>query len=95
MSSVRIHTPPVKLAKLLRTPGGLPVAEAVQRAGAGLASLKNDCLGELTTMLDQAEACALRAGADYDAALPASSTTSSPNRSVCRASAGWRPSTPR
>ena len=69
MSSVRIHTPPVKLAKLLRTPGGLPVAEAVQRAGAGLASLKNECLAELTTMLDQAEACAGRAGSDYDAAL--------------------------
>ena len=69
MSSVRIHTPPVKLAKLLRTPGGLPVAEAVQRAGAGLATLKNDCLAELTTMLDQAEACAGRAGSDYDATL--------------------------
>ncbi|KQW73309.1 hypothetical protein ASE17_10280 [Phenylobacterium sp. Root77] len=69
MSSVRIHTPPVKLAKLLRTPGGLPVAEAVQRAGAGLASLKTECLGELKTVLEQAEACAARAGPDYDAAL--------------------------
>lgn len=71
MSAVKIFTPPVKLAKLLRTPGGLPVAEAVQRAGAGLASLKNECLGELMTVLEQAEACAARAGADYDAALAA------------------------
>lgn len=69
MSAVKIFTPPVKLAKLLRTPGGLPVAEAVQRAGAGLASLKNECLGELMTVLQQAEACAGRAGDDYDAAL--------------------------
>lgn len=69
MSAVKIFTPPVKLAKLLRTPGGLPVAEAVQRAGAGLASLRTECLGELMTVLEQAEACAGRAGADYDAAL--------------------------
>jgi len=69
MSAVKIFTPPVKLAKQLRTPGGLPVAEAVQRAGAGLAGLKKECLGELTAVLEQAEACAARAGADYDAAL--------------------------
>ena len=69
MSAVKIFTPPVKLAKLLRTPGGLPVAEAVQRAGAGLAGLKNECLGELMTVLTAAEACAARAGDEYDAAL--------------------------
>lgn len=69
MSAVKIFTPPVKLAKLLRTPGGLPVAEAVQRAGAGLAGLKTECLGELKTVLEQAEACAARAGGEYDEAL--------------------------
>jgi len=67
--SVKIHTPPVRLAKLLRTPGGLPVAEAVQRAGAGLQSLRKDCLVELQTVLDEAEACAARAGDAFDADL--------------------------
>jgi hypothetical protein len=69
MSSVKIHTPPVRLAKLLRTPGGLPVAEAVQRAGAGLESLKKDCLGELKTVLEVAEACAARASDTFDGVL--------------------------
>jgi hypothetical protein len=69
VSSVKIHTPPVRLAKLLRTPGGLPVGEALQRAGKGLESLKKECLVELKTVLDQAEACAARATDDYDAAL--------------------------
>lgn len=69
MSSVKIHTPPVRLAKLLRTPGGLPVAEAVQRAGAGLESLKKDCLGELKTVLEAAEACAARTSDTFDADL--------------------------
>jgi hypothetical protein len=65
--SVKIHTPPVRLAKLLRTPGGLPVAEAVQRAGAGLLSLRQDCLAELKAMLEVAEAVAGRAGDGFDA----------------------------
>lgn len=69
MSAVKIFTPPVKLAKLLRSPGGLPVAEAVQRAGAGLAGLKTECLGELQAVLTQAEACAARASETYDEAL--------------------------
>lgn len=67
--SVKIHTPPVRLAKLLRTPGGLPVAEAVQRAGAGLLSLRQDCLAELKAMLEVAEAVAGRAGEGFDAEL--------------------------
>ncbi len=71
MSAVKIFTPPVKLAKLLRTPGGVAVADAVQRAGAGLESLKKDCLGELQTVLEQAEACAARAGEAYDGPLVA------------------------
>ena len=65
--SVKIHTPPVRLAKLLRTPGGLPVAEAVQRAGAGLLSLRQDCLAELKAMLEVAEAVAGRVGDGFDA----------------------------
>lgn len=67
--NVKIHTPPIRLAKLLRTPGGLPVAEAVQRADAGLQSLRKDCLAELQSVLDEAEACAARASDTFDAAL--------------------------
>lgn len=57
------------MAKLLRTPGGLPVAEALQKAGKGLESLKTDCLGELKTVLEEAEACAARATGAYDPAV--------------------------
>ncbi len=71
MSSVKIHVPQVRLAKLLRTPGGLPVADAVQRAGKGLESLKTDCLADLKTVLEHAEACAAKATATYDADLAA------------------------
>lgn len=67
--SVKIHTPPVRLAKLLRAPGGLPVAEAVQRAGAGLQSLRKDCLVELKAVLEAAEAIASRASDAFDADL--------------------------
>lgn len=69
MSSVKIHIPPVRLAKLLRTPGGLPVAEAVERAGKGLDGLKTECLAELKIVLEAAETCAAKAGAAYDAAV--------------------------
>ncbi|MFN3512935.1 MAG: hypothetical protein ACK41C_07820 [Phenylobacterium sp.] len=71
MSAVKIHTPPVRLAKLLRTPGGLPVAEALQKAGAGLESLRGECLSELDQVLQAAEAIAARAGGEYDAELTA------------------------
>ncbi|MDP3854952.1 hypothetical protein [Phenylobacterium sp.] len=69
MSAVKIHVPPVRLAKLLRTPGGLPVAEAVRNAGIGLESLKGECLSELKGVLEAAEGCAARAGGQYDPAL--------------------------
>lgn len=71
MSAVKIFTPPVRLAKLLRTPGGLPVADAVRRAGAGLESLKDECAAELQASLDRAEACAARAKGGYDPAVAA------------------------
>ncbi|WP_374534299.1 hypothetical protein [Phenylobacterium sp.] len=71
MSAVKIFTPQVKLAKLLRAPGGLRVSEAVERAGQGLEGLKAECLTELQAVLEAAEACAARAGADYDEGLVA------------------------
>ena len=69
MSAVKIHVPVVRLAKLLRTPGGLPVVDAVKRAGAGLESLRAECLDELRVTLDQAELCAGRANGEYDPAV--------------------------
>ena len=71
MSAVKIHVPQVRLAKLLRTPGGLPVAEALAKAGRGLESLKTECLAELKGVLDQAEACAAKADGKYDPAVVA------------------------
>lgn len=66
MSSVKIHVPPNKLGKLLRVPGGMAVADAVQKASAGLESLKTDCLADLNKVLEVAEACAAKAGVAYD-----------------------------
>lgn len=66
MSAVKIHVPVVRLAKLLRTPGGTPVADAVKRAGVGLESLRAECLDELRVTLDQAELCSNRANGEYD-----------------------------
>ena len=69
MSVVKIHTPKPRLAQLLRQPGGTAVADAVQQAGAGLATLRTDCLSELKATLEQAEACAARATGAYDEAV--------------------------
>lgn len=69
MSAVKFHVPQVRLAKLLRTPGGTPVAEAIARAGQGLESLKTECLAELKTVLEQAEACAAKADGKFDPAV--------------------------
>lgn len=71
MSVVRIFTPPVRLATLLRAPGGMTVADAVQRAGEGLEGLKSRCLAELQSVLEKAEDCAARAGGQYQAEIAA------------------------
>jgi hypothetical protein len=66
---VSIHVPPVRLAKLIRTPGGKPVADAMRDANKGLDSLQADCLGQLATVLTQAEGLATKVGADFKADL--------------------------
>ena len=38
--AVSIHVPEVRLAKLIRTPGGKPVADAMRDANKGLESLQ-------------------------------------------------------
>lgn len=69
--AVSIHVPEVKLAKLIRTPGGKPVAEAMRDANTGLAGLQADCLGELAQVLTQAEDLATKAGGAYNAEVVA------------------------
>jgi len=56
MSNVRFVFPKPRLNELLRAPGGLPVAEALQRAQANLDSLKPTCVAELTALLEMSEA---------------------------------------
>jgi hypothetical protein len=67
--AVKIHVPEVRLAKVLRTPGGPPVAEALSNAQAGLDTLRQPCLDELAAALSRAQACAARFGAEFDPGL--------------------------
>jgi hypothetical protein len=70
MTSVRFVFPKPRLNELLRTPGGLPVAEAIEQARANLESIQPSCTAELTALLELCEAgCqGLKDGFD-DAAL--------------------------
>ena len=52
---VTFHVPENKLAKLIKTPGGKPVVEAVADAQQGLMGLQDDCLADLGQMLVEAE----------------------------------------
>lgn len=69
MSAVKIHIPEVRLAKLIRAPGGKPVAEAMAAANAGLATLQADCLGQLQKTLTEAEALAAKSGGVFHAGV--------------------------
>lgn len=68
MSSVRFVFPKVRLAEILRTPGGLPVAEALERAQANLSHIRPTCVAELAGLLELAEATFERMGEDYEEA---------------------------
>ena len=67
--AVSIHVPEVRLAKLIRTPGGKPVADAMRDANKGLEGLQADCLGELSVVLDKAEALVARTQGAFNAEL--------------------------
>lgn len=56
MTTVRFVFPKPRLAQLLRTPGGLPVAEALERAQNNLEELKPTCMAELQALLELAQA---------------------------------------
>ena len=55
MSTARFSIPKIRLAALLRKPGGRTVADAIQKAEANLESIKQDCRNELLSLVDQAD----------------------------------------
>lgn len=65
MTTARFTVPKHRLDTLLKTPGGLPVAEAVAAAQANLTELKPVAMGELHTLLEAAEKVFARVDA-YD-----------------------------
>jgi len=66
MTSVRFVFPKPRLNELLRTPGGLPVAEALERAQANLEAIKPTCTAELLALLELCEAAYWALKSDYD-----------------------------
>ena len=66
--SVRFVVPKLRLAKLLRTPGGLPVVEALEAAERNLRTLRPSCQAELTVLLELCEQSFAVLGAEFDAA---------------------------
>ena len=64
--AVKIHVPELTLTKALRTPGGAPVAEALEKAQARLETLRQPCLDELAMALGRAEDCVGRFGPAFD-----------------------------
>jgi hypothetical protein len=55
VNAVRFVFPKPRLAKLLKLPGGLPVAEALERAQANLETIRPTCLEEMETLVEMAE----------------------------------------
>jgi len=66
MTTARFTVPKQRLAQLLKTPGGLPVAEAIAAAQGNLAQLKPLCIGELDRLLATAEKIFAALGSAYD-----------------------------
>ncbi|MGA0605841.1 hypothetical protein ACO2Q0_07550 [Phenylobacterium sp. VNQ135] len=66
MSAVRFVFPKLRLAEILKTPGGLTVADALERAQANLDTLKPSCVAELVALLELADAAFERLGPVFD-----------------------------
>lgn len=66
MTSVRFVFPKPRLNELLRTPGGLPVAEAIEQARKNLESIRPTCTAELAALLELCEAGFQNLADDYD-----------------------------
>lgn len=64
--SVRFVFPKLRLTSLLKTPGGLPVGEAIEQAAANLRALQPDAIQELHRVVEQAEAAFTAMPHDFD-----------------------------
>jgi len=64
--SVSFFMPKRQLGALLRTPGGLPLAEAVERATVNLGTLAGACVAEIGQSIDRAEACIAKCPPAFD-----------------------------
>jgi hypothetical protein len=64
--SVSFHIPVRSLSKLLKTPGGLPLVEAVARATANLGALAGACIAEVGSVIEQADAMMARRPETFD-----------------------------
>jgi hypothetical protein len=64
--SVRFVVPKLRLAKLLRMPGGLPVVEAVEAAERNLQVIRPTCQVELMALLELCEQGFATLGAEFD-----------------------------
>jgi len=67
MSSVRFVFPKMRLQELIRAPGGITVAEALQRAKGNLEMLKPQSREELLALLEEAESAVAGAVQPADA----------------------------
>jgi hypothetical protein len=66
MTSVRFVFPKPRLNELLRTPGGLPVAEAIEQARKNLEAIKPTCTAELLALLELCEAGSANLKDEFD-----------------------------
>jgi|KBSMisStaDraftv2_1062788.scaffolds.fasta_scaffold2133225_1 hypothetical protein len=64
--SIRIVVPKLRLAQLLRMPGGLPVVDAVANAERNLATLRPTCEAELLALLELCEQSFATLGEEFD-----------------------------
>lgn len=62
----RLIFPKNRLAKLLREAGGVPVADAIERAAANLQDVSAECRAEVAVVLGEVEACFATFPADRD-----------------------------
>lgn len=69
MSAVRFLFPKRRLSQLLKTPGGLPVAEALRNAQANLSTLGAACIAEIAGVVQAAEALMARCPPTHDDAF--------------------------
>lgn len=69
MTAIRVVLPKLRLAELLRSPGGLSVSEAVERAQANLEEIRPACTADLLALLELCEAGCGNIGEKFDDAV--------------------------